>query len=87
MTSQGSDIIFINVILKQRVGFVMDLKRIIAVLLIFSIILTGCIGTNVKAAQEDSNAIEQEVNKENEKFQKSILNIMITYRFQMLRQF
>ena len=44
----------------------MNLKRIIAVLLIFSIILTGCIGTNVKAAQEDSNAIDQEVNKENE---------------------
>lgn len=43
----------------------MNLKRIIAVLLIFSIILTGCIGTNVKAAQEDSNVIEQEVNKEN----------------------
>lgn len=38
-------------------GFIMNLKRIIAVLLIFSIILTGCIGTNVKAAQEDSNAI------------------------------
>lgn len=56
----------INIILKQRVGFVINLKRIIAILLIFSIILTGCIGTNVIAAQEDSNAIEQDVNKENE---------------------
>jgi hypothetical protein len=48
------------------VGFVINSKRIIAILLIFSIILTGCIGTNVIAAQEDSNAIEQDVNKENE---------------------
>lgn len=44
----------------------MNLKRIIAILLIFSIILTGYIGTNIIVAQEDSNAIEQDVNKENE---------------------